>query len=161
MIGALGFVCLVLVALLILQFAPDDGLFGPPALQAVETSSVGLEHAPAAVPSPDRSSDMQTSLQDAYDEPMLAELAAFFDAVAFEAEGAVLPPALQTYAEDLVLRLNLEQEAYRAEFHAPNPDLADRRAAELQTLFLNAGLDPTFLTLTGRTGSDGIVVERS
>lgn len=183
-IGALGFLCLALVGLLVTQFAEPAGAPSAPTLQASapgilpEVMPEGEPAAPqsaasqevplaaAAEPQAGASSfaaEAQVALLDAYDEPMLAELLAFFDAVhlAVAVDGVHLDAPLHAYFGDLVERLNLEQETYRVTLSAPSLELADERAIGLLALFLDAGLEPGLLNLTGNLGSDGVVVERS
>ena len=163
-IGALGFLCLALLALLASQLGTSEVESVPPALQASSPEPVALPEAPRpATPEPGAEGDVQASLHDAYDEPMLAELFSFFDAVhvSYGDDKAQLPTPVRGYFDELVRRLNLEQETYHVTLSAPSLDLADRRAAGLLALFLDAGLEPGILNLTGQTGSDGVTVERS
>ena len=146
LIGGLGVSFLLLLAVLVLQLGPaaEEAVAAPPRPLA-EAPPPAL---PAAVPA---------SLRDAFDEPTPAELAALLDAV----REAPISSALQPYLTDLVGRMNVEQEPYRARLLAPDPSTAEERAARLHRLFLDAGLAPDLLTLTGHPGPDGIVVERS
>lgn len=160
LIGGLGFVCLILMALLALQLTTTEADPDVPALQAAapaETTEPPEHDVPAL------SVETQVSLQNAHDEPMLAELVSFLDAVHVRVgvRNGPLAPVLRPYFLDLVQRMNAEHEAYRATLFAPSRTLAERRADRLRLLFLDAGLTPDLLTLTGHTGSDGVVVERS
>lgn len=149
-IGALGFTCLVLLALLILQLVGTEP----------DVRDEGAAPLPATSPAAplDLSEEARASLRDAYDEPLLAEIAALLDAV--HDHDAPLDRSLRPYLAALVERMNVEQEPYRARLLAPTLDTADRRAERLQASFREAGLSPDLLTLTGHTGPDGVVVER-
>lgn len=151
LIGALGLACLLLLAALALQLAEA------PDTEPATGSAVAL---PAASPgAPSLPDEIPASLLDAYDEPLLAELATLLEAV--HGTEAPLDPALHAYLADLVQRMNVEQEPYRARFLAPAAAIAQRRAERVQALFRNAGLPPNLLILSGHTGPDGVAVERS
>lgn len=138
--------CLLLLALLVLQLEPDDE--GAVAVQPLPLAEAPVRALPEATPA---------SLRDAYDEPTPAELAALLDAV----REVPISPSLRPYLADLVARMNVEQEPYRARLLAPSPSVVEERTAQLRRLFHDAGLAPDLLTLTGHSGPDGIVVERS
>ena len=157
LVGGLAFLCLILLALLALQLTAAEA--GPD----VPTFQTAVPFDPPEAAELPFAAQTRVSLQDAHDEPMLAELVTFLGAVyvRFGEHGEPLPPGLRPYFLDLVQRMNAEHEAYRATLFAPSRALADRRANYLRLLFSDAGLAPDLLTLTGHTGSDGVVVERS
>lgn len=163
LIGGLAFLCLILLALLALQLTAAEAGPAVPTFQAAAPVDP-----PEAAELPETAelpfaAQTRVSLQDAYDEPILAELVTFLDAVHVRLgeHGEPLPSGLLPYFLDLVQRMNAEHEAYHATVFAPSPALADRRADRLRLLFSDAGLAPDLLTLIGHKGSDGVVVERS
>lgn len=132
---------------------PEDA--APPLPAAPPPAPVAPIADPAAPPV--LSAETRTSLLDAYDEPLLAEIAAALDAA--HTVGAALHPTLTPFLADLVQRMHTAQEPYRARVFAPAQ--ADHRAEQLRTLFRNAGLNPDLLIITGHTGPDGVAVERA
>src|SRR5690606_26495622 len=159
LLGGLGVLCVLLAAGLLTQLIEADTAAPADDAAPLPAASSPAPAAPIADPAapPVLSAETRTSLLDAYDEPLLAEIAAALDAA--HTVGAALHPTLTPFLADLVQRMHTAQEPYRARVFAPAQ--ADHRAEQLRTLFRNAGLNPDLLIISGHTGPDGVAVERA
>lgn len=168
--GALALVCLVLSATLLFEMAgPTQPVlsFDPPAL-AIGTSSPEPEGAAGALPVAVFSDDpmpiptgVLTALEQAAEEPLEAELTRLLDALqhGFGEQSVQVEPTLRPYAFRLAGRLNVRMDSFRVIAGAPDPALAEARAATLRNLFATAGVAPGRLTIVARRGAPGLRAE--
>lgn len=117
---------------------------------------------PVPRPSAPTSPLAHPSLQNAYDEPIMNELAAFFDAIheGLERPGAAIDPELSIYVDQLVTRMNAEGQPYVVRLNHPNLEVVRRRAVRGHALLVEAGLRPWLLEVFGERGGTGVSVER-
>lgn len=101
------------------------------------------------------------SLDNAFDEPIMHELVALFDALLHEATpGSVtVPPQLADYATDLMRRLNAHDRTYRVTIHEYVLEQAQRRAQRLHTTLVRFGLDPALLQTEALSGAAQVSVQ--
>ncbi|MDX1419318.1 MAG: hypothetical protein R3181_05075 [Rubricoccaceae bacterium] len=167
--GAFALGCLVLSATLLFEMA------GPaqPALSfdaavltvgASEASPEDAAEAPQAVflddPDPIPASVL-TALERAAEEPFETELTRLLDALqyGFGERSVQVEPTLRPYAFRLAGRLNVRTGSFRVIAGAPDPALAEARAATLRNLFATAGVAPGRLTVVARAGAPALRAE--
>jgi hypothetical protein len=135
-------------------------LAAPPAPQPESRPKPAAQ--PLPFPSEPASPLAHPSLRNAYDEPVMHELAALFDAihVGLERPGATIDASLSEYVNQLVTRMNAEGQPYVVRLNHPNLEVVRRRAVRGHALLVEAGLRPWLLEVFGERGGAGVSVER-
>ncbi|HLT47048.1 MAG TPA: hypothetical protein VK002_07455 [Rubricoccaceae bacterium] len=175
LVGALALVCLALFAALLFEAAepgqPALALDGPaPATAAGGGVARPATDRPAASAAPDVvfaddpepiPSGVLTALEQAAEEPLEVELARLLDALqhGFGERSVQVEPTLRPYAFRLAGRLNVRSVSFLVRVSAPDPALAEARAATLRNLFEAAGVAPGRLTIVPRRGAPVLLAE--
>jgi hypothetical protein len=150
--------------------APAVALDGPAGAAEAATLPVADAAAPEDLPEavfPDEPepipSGVLTALERASEEPLDVELARLLDALqyGFGERSVQVEPTLRPYAFRLAGRLDVRTAAFRVRVAAPDPALAEARAATLRRLFEAAGVAPGRLQFAARRGAPALLAEPS
>jgi hypothetical protein len=171
MIGALALACLVLFAALLFEAAEPDA----PALALDGAAAAAPAARPVAGPAvpqnppdivfPDEPepipSGVLTALEQATEESLDVEMTRLLDALqhGFGERSVQVEPTLRPYAFRLAGRLNVRAASFRVRVAAPDPALAEARAATLRRLFEAAGVAPGRLQIAARRGAPALLAE--